>query len=101
MVRRLKRLNICRHFILFVCIPLGILQQWKLTGKVADAFEIAVSKAQNTVSLHQRYSGENIVCDIAATVHNDIGCDLSQPIQQLYCLLFGKRRNAVLIFTLE
>ena len=60
------------------------LTQWPLCFTLADAFEIAVSKTQNTVSLHQRYSGEYIVCNIAATVHNDIGCDLSQPIQQLY-----------------
>lgn len=87
--------------VLLVHVPLGPVQQRELTCKVVDAFRVAVGKAQDTVRLHQRNGGENIVSNVAAAVHDDIGCDLTQAVQQLYHLLLRKGRGAVLVLPFE
>ena len=51
--------------------------------------------------MYQRCSGENIVCNVAAAVHDDIGRDLTQAVQQLYHLLLRKGRSAVLVLPFE
>ena len=101
MVRCLIGLHIGCHLILLVHVPLRPVQQRELTCKVVDALGVAVGKAQDTVRLHQRNGGENIVGDVAAAVHDDIGRDLTQAVQQLYHLLLRKWRSAVLVLPFE
>ena len=101
MVCRLIGLHIGRHLILLVYIPLSIFQQRKLTGEVADAFGVAVGKTQDIVCFHQRHGGEDIVGDVAAAVHDNIGRDLTQPVQQLHHLLLREGRGAVFVLQFE
>ena len=86
---------------MLVYIPLSIFQQRKLTGEVADAFGVAVGKTQDIVCFHQRHGGEDIVGDVAAAVHDNIGRDLTQPVQQLHHLLLREGRGAVFVLQFE
>lgn len=94
-------LHIGRDFVLFIRIPLGVFQQRKLAGEIADALKVCIGQPQDGVCLHQRHGGEDVIGNVAAAIDHHIGGDFTQAIDEFSGLRFTIGRIGVLVFALE
>lgn len=69
-------------------------------NNLSDRFQVTAGKLQNAVRLHQRHSGENVVCDVAGAINDHVGYDLTESADEFLRLLLGAGRIGVLVFFL-
>ena len=80
------------------CLSLSRRRKRKLAGEISDRFQVTAGKLQNAVRLHQRHSGENVVCDVAGAINDHVWYNLTEPADEFLRLLLGAGRIGVLVF---